>query len=763
MPARRVSERTPLLAQRTPPTRRTSLADSINEARKKWQDKYHPSKARPRDLFVLFAWLCLLVFAIIQVAGLDDRRVLDQVCISRECVMAATGLMRSMNTTADPCDDFYEYATGGWRASHSLPDDKSRIGIFDDVDTNNEAVLRSIFTGPVDDAWSNVDRANVHKLQTWYASCMNTSALAQQGDAPLRATIEAMPSGHSSAAVAKSVAYLHQYDFPAWFDVSIEGDEGEAPTIGTPVVAPSGLSLPDPTYYQDNDTMHLFKEAVHMAARSLRAVDVPFTTAQADDVVALESKLAAITPSAVAMSDPMDVYNPMTFKELQRLCPSVDWHAYFAAMGARTSPHRVIVRSKAYLHDLDAVWRSTSAATRQAYAQWKMVLHAGAWLSPDAPLAQPGRRLRNALQGLAPDTEMDRSHVCVQRVNRALGFMAGRYYVKRALKPGDRVRMTELIEALRQAFYHRLDTIPWLDDDTRDAARAKAEAMTIRIGFPDEPKTKSAHAMQAWYTDLPATDDAYANELAARRWQSTKAWSYLGAPLNLRGLGDMTTVMVNAEYIPPFNQIVFPAGILQPPFFDSAWPMYMQFAAIGMVAGHELSHAFDPHGRLYDAKGYLRDWWTPATAKAYEERQACIEAQYGNYSMDDGKGGRAYIQSRLTVGEDVADAGGLAQSYRAWQATMQYGGLKVYEQNRRLPGLDDMTQEQLFFLSFAQIWASQQRTEEAVRLIKTDPHSPERFRVNGALANFPPFAKAFGCRAGPTSFVHDEQTRCDIW
>lgn len=603
------------------------------------------------------------------------------------------------------------------------------------------------------------DRDNMHKLQTYYRACTDLDARNAQGAAPLARLLDKLPRDRDDV-----LAWMHGRGFPVWFDADVQGDEGAAPTKATPVLRPASLGLPDPSYYEDKDTRAAYEGIVQDAWASLREAELPVPSASPADVVELERALARITPPAAELSDPLSVYHPHTLDQLKRLVPGVAWEPYFKNMSSRHLPDRAVVASVSYLVEMGQLMRGTAPAVQHAYAVWSVVRTAGAWLGPDVRLSLPARRLRRLLQGVADDAPEDYARQCVDRTNAALGYMAGRFYVAQALTPDDRLQVSTLIESIRDAFYDRLNEIKWLDDKTRAAAHDKAAALQVRIGYPSVPDTMDASAIQAWYAGLHVSKDAFANELAARTTELQQQWSRLSGELNLGALGDLTTVTVNAEYIPPWNQIVFPAGILQPPFFQRTWPRYLQYATLGMIAGHELSHAFDPHGRHYDADGFLRDWWTPATADAFEAQQACIEAQYANYTVDDGHGGRLAVDARLTVGENVADAGGLAQSYRAWKHSLRRGSVSTYEANQRLPGLLSYSHEQLFFIAFAQIWAERIRAAEQVRLVKTDAHAPNAFRVNGAVANFAPFAEAFGCDASrPSLSVRRPEDRCTIW
>ena len=715
--------------------------------------------------------LALAAFGVFRTMKSDNRRVMSRVCTSRDCVITAFELLSSLNETADPCDDFYEYSTGGWRATHEIPDDTGLFGIGQFVTENNNKVLLRILESPVSDAsLSQADRQSLSKLRDYYETCQNTRQQNKEGAEPLLHTLQDLyhvlhkaPKGQSLTA---GLTWMHKNGFHVLVHTEVTGDPGKAPTTATPNLSPGQLGLPDASYYEDKDTLKLYRQLMMEAMDALRDVhtsSVDLSSKVVDDVLDFEKALAAIQPDAVWIADPINVYNPMSVKDVQSLVSAIDWTTYLDAMSPDVHPHKVIVASEKYMRKLNKLLSSTRDETLHAYMYWSVIRTAGVFLGPDVPLSQPARRLANYVTGVDLDTEENREAVCLESVTKSLGFMAGRFYAKETFGPDSKSQIEDMIEAIRKSFYRRLKKLAWLDAKTRENAKAKAEALKIKVGYPTNPDSTSATEIHDWYKDLRVSDSHYANEMAARQFQVRRMWEPMGGELNLGLIGDMMTAEVNAEYNADQNEIVFPAGLLQKPYFDPTWPMYLQYGALGTTAGHELSHAFDPSGRLFDSHGYLRDWWTKETSAKFEERQRCLEEQYGNYTWPDGDGGVVYVQSKMTIGEDVADAGGLAQSYGAWKHLLEKGGSETLRRNMLLPGLSEYTHEQLFFLAYGAAWARNIRQGEALKRIKTDPHSPTKYRVNGALVNFPPFAKAFGCKAGRDNMALKAADRCEIW
>lgn len=565
------------------------------------------------------------------------------------------------------------------------------------------------------------------------------------------------------------LSWAHSRGIPALWDLIIDGDPIRDPTKGTIYVSPGGLGLPDKAYYEDKKELKFYRKVVAEALSAVADEDrrrkgkghaVAFAANHkrlAKAVVDFEQELARFTPEGDELADPVATYNPVAVNKLEHLFDAVSWPDYLSALMVRV-PQRVIVSAPEPLKRLSTLISRTHDDVIEAYLIWTAVRTFGLDLGPKVPLRAPADALAHRAKGVAPDAKEDRDTVCLSALDESLGFLAGRYFVRAAFPQTARDSVTSIIDSIISAFKARLPELDWLDAETRKAAEVKADHVTVKVGWPDSPNTTDASAIARYYAPVEVrSGDHFGNQLRSTMVATRRTLNQADRKLDpLRW--DMVAEEVNAYFNPTENAIVFPAGILQPPYFDHRWPKYLQYGAIGVVAGHELSHAYDNSGRLYDEKGFLRDWWTNSTAQEFTKRQKCLEQQYGNLTLDDGAGRKIPLNSKLTIGEDVADAGGMAQSYRAWKTLVaaQDGS------DQLLPGLDGYTREQLFFIAYAITYARNLRPEEALRRIRTDPHSPNPWRTNAVVRNFEPFYEAFGCKVGDGMFVPREE-RCQIW
>lgn len=718
---------------------------------------------------LLALFVCLLIALWSLPATRRDSPKDDAVCDTPQCVFAAHDILTSLNEAADPCDDFYEFATGGWRQQHPLPHGAGVYGVGELVSEHNDGVIRRILEDTPNGTLDAADRHSIQKLRTFFDGCMDTDAADREGAAPLLSALARLHKRatrrHAKVALTDSIQWLHEHGVDVFFVLGVDGDAVRAPSAATPVIQPGGLGLPDLSYYDEADTFAAYTRAIADAARAAHPAvnETGAFDALAHDVAAFEKELARIQPNQTTeLGDPRKTYNPMGLGDLGRVLPALDWERYMRQMNPQVQAHKVIVASVSYLEQLGALIKDTPADTLRAYMYWALIRETGIFLGPRVPLRAPSLHAKNLARGQEPGAEKERATVCTGALNAALGYMAGRFFVADAFSADAKAQVEDILSGIIAAFRARLPQLTWLDKATRSSAHAKAEAIKVRVGYPTNPDSTSSAAIKRWYDDLAITGAYYRDQLAARSFARHQEWSRIGSELNDGALGDLATAEVNAEYSPSQNAIAIPAGIIQRPYFDPSWPQYLQYGALGTVAGHELSHAFDPTGRLYDAQGFLRDWWTPGTAAEFESRQRCIELQYGNYSIPDGRGGALPLNSRFTIGEDVADAGGLAQSYLAWRTLVDHGDYETRRLNKRLPGLLKYSREQLFYIAYGVAWAQNTLPGVAKLRVHTDPHSPPEFRVNGALRNSREFADAFGCRAGDRMYSKPAD-RCELW
>ncbi|KAK0546577.1 hypothetical protein OC846_001132 [Tilletia horrida] len=859
----------------------------------------HPKDLRPLEKLLLILALFLVLLAAIFIglfAGVKSR--LDHspptvtppgsppppshpgegspwktTCDTETCVLASAEILKGLDTKLDPCDDFYEFTTAGWRKNHPIPSDAGLFGIGQWLASENTKIMVEVLDGSpasssssssasshanysmsAADSDDHVDKQNLAKLRDFYDACMDTEAQDKAGDEPLLTLIDELqsrlhvrdpsekkdavadelaeeetptllfvaqkhekgrfspspvppnrpppkaplnhppkedptpypPQGKRQKALTQAISWAHSRGLGVFFGARVDGDIGEDPQLGTPLIDPGGLGFPDKVYYEDKDEIEFYNSVVTQAfenlvkavhARDLKKSDatelkkkkgsndkkleeaLKHARTVALEVVKFETELAEAQPDGIELSDPMSTYNPVTLAQFSYLLTSVDVAAYFSALSVRT-PTSIIVANVPYLRRVNSLLSRTRDEVLEGYIVWTLLRTYGRGLGPSATLRQPFNRLDKRIKGIDDDAKENRVGTCLDEINEALGYSAGRYFVERTFSVRAKERAEEIIEALRTSFLNRLPELAWLDPVTRQKAEVKARAVKVKVGYPVSPNTTDPRNIWNYYADLKVQGPGhfFENIVNSAIRLTKRPWNNVGRKLDAQRW-DMFPSEVNAYYSPPENEIVFPAGILQPLYFHVDWPGYLQFGAFGTTAGHELSHAFDPAGREYDENGYLRDWWTNDTAVEFNRRRDCLIAQYGQYTMPlDGKK-TIKLNPKLTIGEDVADGGGLSQSYYAWKSTLKDSkGIGLM----KLPGLE-YTPEQLFFIAYGLAWARNIRPQETIRRIRTDPHSPTKWRVNGALQNSPEFAAAFNCKVGVDRMTRTKEERCEIW
>ncbi|KZT28481.1 metalloprotease [Neolentinus lepideus HHB14362 ss-1] len=742
----------------------------------------------------------------------------EKACFSSDCILLSANILSSLDTSYDPCENFYDFANGGWLANHPLPADKGNFGIFNALAQSNQQVIRQILESSEYSAIlypeESADKTLLKKLRGLYQSCMNEDQLNDIGPTPLIRlveTVQALYRGKTTIvdAAAKddaekerdgltaAIAFLHSRGIDALFDFSIDGDVAVDPNFMTLWFSQPKLGLPAKEYYNEESIRELYNDVLerllvtiaeeqeYSEGSSLSGASIgdrgvselllsedkykwwppwpwPPWGGDGDDdggdddedpedkyerahrlakaVVDFEWKLAnASLDLDILYQDPYATYNPVPLSNLTKTLPQICFEEYFATFTPRNFPERVIVTYPAYPVSLSDILNNTKSDVLEAYLVTRAALATASHLGMQTEAWQAVRSLDEELKGIKKGAVGDRSEYCASQVENALGYASGRYFVNETFGGESREKGTQVIQDIIEAFKKSLSEIEWMDEESAKAAAEKADALRIKVGFPLYPDTLSAASVAAYYSRVKISDDAFFdNLLSADANEEYWKWQKLGKQRNPNDW-EMYASTVNAYYNPPGNEIVFPAGILQPPFFSEKWPAYLAYGAFGMVAAHELTHAFDSSGRLYNQDGKLEEWWTNTTSAGFQVKQDCIVKQYSAYTVDDGKGGKIHVNGNLTAGENIGDTG-IIQAYRAWQA--QYDSSKEY----LLPGLN-YTREQLFFIAFGQVWAQNIKPASAVQRVRTDPHSPNQYRVDGTVSNVPEFAEAFNCSA----------------
>ncbi|HEV3470539.1 MAG TPA: M13 family metallopeptidase [Pyrinomonadaceae bacterium] len=643
-----------------------------------------------------------------------------------------------MDRSAAACTDFYQFANGNWLKTTEIPAAFSSWGSFNILAENNRKTLHEILE---EAAKNKAPRGSVEqKVGDFYASCMDASRREAEGTKPLQPELARIEQIKSARDLQAQLAHLHRMGVPALFDFDALPDfKNSSVVIG--IATQGGLSLPTNEYYTktDDKSKALREQFVQHVARMFQLLgDSPERAAAgAKTVMAIQTRLAQNSRTPVELRDFSKQYNKMTAKELSELTPSFAWGEYFAALGLPRDLSINVAHPEFY-RAVDKMLTEVPLEDWKTYLRWHLVADAAPSLSSkfeDESFNFNGK----ILAGRKEQYPLWRR--CVAATDAQLGEALGQAYVARAFTPESKRRMQTMVQNLIAAFRERVTKLDWMSDETRRQALAKLDAFGQKIGYPEK-----------WidYSSLDVTRDSYAqNVRRADAFEVRRELAKVGKPVDKTEWA-MTPPTVNAYNNWLQNEIVFPAGILQAPFFSPEADDAINYGAIGAVIGHEITHGFDDQGAKFDLEGNLRNWWTDADLKNFEARSECIVNQFAAYEVEPG----LKMTGKLVSGESIADLGGLQVAYDAF--------MKSLEGKPRPADVDGFTPEQRFFLGWAQVWAAKYTPEIARLITQSDPHPISRFRVNGPLSNMPEFAAAFQCKAGDP-MVRPEKERCQVW
>lgn len=643
-----------------------------------------------------------------------------------------------MDTQTAACADFYQYANGGWLAANPIPAAYPAWGVANVLNEKTRDTLHEILEAAAKNTAARKG-SNEQKVGDYYASCMDEAKIEAEGLKPIQAELDLIDKIADQKSLQAAIAHMHSYGYNALFASGSNRDFKNASEaiIG---IAQGGLGLPTRDYYLSDDArLKSIRDeyARHVAKMfELMGDDAAQAASEGQAVMTLETKLAQASKAPVELRDPEKLYHRMPMASVKDVAPAFDWMNYFQTVG--NSRADVNVATPDFFKAMNTELTATSIADWKTYLRWNLINRAASGLSAkfvDEDFHFKGTILSGTRENLP------RWKRCVSATDGALGEALGAVYVQKAFTPAAKQRALAMVKNLEAALQSDITTLSWMSEPTRKQAVTKLNAFMNKIGYPDKWRDYSA---------LPVDRSAYqTNRFRVSKFNEDRDWAKIGKPVDRAEWG-MSPPTLNAYYNPQNNEIVFPAGILQPPYFDPNADDALNYGGIGSVIGHEMTHGFDDQGAKFDPAGNLANWWSEADLKAFQAKSECIVNQFNGFEVEKGLN----MIGKLVQGESIADLGGLVIAYAAFQQSMKG--------KPRPANIDGFTPEQRFFLGYARGWAVNMRPEIARQIARQDPHPLNKFRVNGPLSNMPQFAAAFQCKEGD-AMVRPEKDRCVIW
>jgi predicted metalloendopeptidase len=647
--------------------------------------------------------------------------------------------LENIDKTIDPCVDFYQYACGNWIKNSEIPPDQSQWVSFVELNERNQTIERGILEKS---AAGGASRDAVdQKIGDLYGSCMDEKAVEAKGISPLQPELARIAAVQDKAGLIDEIAHVHLVGPNALFNFYSNSDLHNADQV-IAYIDQGGLSLPDRDYYLKDDNPKMKEMRQHLVEYVTQSFTLAGQTPQqaadsAQTVLRIETALAKASMDRTSRRDPKNRDHKMTRDEAVALGPNFYLNRYFTAIGAPNFT-QLNVTNPDFFKQVNATLESESLDSLKTYLSWHVLNSAAPWLSDG--FVQANFKFQQNLSG---QKEIQaRWKRCVRLTDRELGEALGQKYVDATFGPEGKQRMLKMVDALETSLAEDIHDLSWMSDETKKQAKVKLDAIRNKIGYPDVYRDYTAVVIKS--------DDLLGNIARANEFESKRDIAKIDKPLDRKEWG-MTPPTVNAYYSSSFNEIVFPAGILQPPFFDKSMDDAVNFGGIGLVIGHELTHGFDDQGRKFDPQGNLHDWWTEQDGKEFEKRASCVANEYSNFvAVDDLK-----LNGKLTLGENTADNGGARIALMALEHMIADD--KTGKEGMKIDGY---TPEQRFFLGFARVWCEKQRPEIARVRVLTDSHSPGKYRVDGVVQNMPEFQKAWGCKAGQPMVA---ENACHVW
>ncbi|XP_077998492.1 endothelin-converting enzyme 1-like [Glandiceps talaboti] len=705
-----------------------------------------------RILFIFTVVLLVTVVVLVLVIAYNKN---TSYCLTPECITIASSVLSSMDTSVDPCQDFFKYACGGWIKHHPIPDGNSRWNTFGVLWQENQLVMKNALERPYNESHSEAEK----KAQRYYLSCMDKKKIIEDLKAkPLLEVVQKIGGwsifgewNESNFDFNHTLRILQSdYAVQPFYSVWVGPDDKNS-LSNIVQIDQAGLGLPDRDFYLKNTSQEILDAyLIYMrTVTTLMGADINATEAEMEEILQFEIDLANVTLPTDERRDEELLYHRLKLTDLQEMAPAFDWltntQYLFQKVGIDDveGDESIVVYAPQYLRDVSSFILRTPPKLLNNYMIWKTIKRMALFL--DADFRDASSEFDKVLYGTT--TTPDPWRFCVADTDSTIGMALGAMFVREAFDGNSKETAQDMIDEIREAFKNNFPRLDWMDDDTRTVAREKADAVVDMIGFPDyilKPKS-----LDDRYKGLDFDEDEYfLNNLKLITFDIKRSFEKLRKPVK-RSRWEMTPPTVNAYYTPNKNEIVFPAGILQAPFYDRKYPKSLNFGGIGVVVGHELTHGFDDQGREYDKNGNMVTWWKNATVERFKERTECMVDKYNKYIVNGEN-----INGKQTLGENIADNGGLKASFRAYE-----GYIREHGQEVPLPALN-LTHSQLFFLGFAQVWCSVSTKAVAHVQLLTDSHSPAKFRVIGTLSNSDDFAKHYSC---PVGSPMNPSKKCEVW
>uniref|UniRef100_A0A8C6S312 Membrane metallo-endopeptidase-like 1 n=1 Tax=Nannospalax galili TaxID=1026970 RepID=A0A8C6S312_NANGA len=741
--------------------------------------------------------LLLLLGSLVALSVLYSRAIKEfsekgEVCVTPGCVVAAARILQNMDQSKKPCDNFYQYACGGWLQRHVIPETNSRYSVFDILRDELEVILKGVLENS-----TATERPAVEKAKMLYRSCMNESVIEKRDSQPLLSILEkvggwpvAMDKWNETIGpkweLERQLAVMNaQFNRRILIDLFIWNDDQNSSRHIIYIDQPT-LGMPSRDYYFNEGSNRKVREAylqfmmtvATMLRKDLKLLkDNDLVREDMMQVLDLETHLANATVPQEDRHDVTALYHRMDLSELQDkfglkvrvslhnfhcvdqespISPSLqgfNWTLFIQSVLSSVQidllpDEEVVVYGIPYLQNLEDIIDVYSSRTLQNYLVWRLVL------DRISSLSQRFKNARGSYRKVLYGTTVEevRWRECISYVNSNMESAVGSLYIKQAFSKDSKDVVRELIDKVKSVFVDTLDELKWMDEESKKKAQEKAMSIREQIGYPDYILDDQNRHLDEEYSNLNFSEVQYfENGLQNLKASAQRSLKKLREKVD-QNLWIIGAAVVNAFYSPNRNQIVFPAGILQPPFFSKDQPQALNFGGIGMVIGHEITHGFDDSGRNFDKNGNMLDWWSNFSAQHFREQSECMIHQYNNFSWD--LADHHNVNGLTTLGENIADNGGVQQAYKAYLQWLAEGG-----KDQRLPGLE-LTYAQLFFVNYAQVWCGSYRPEFAVQSIKTDVHSPLKYRVLGSLQNLAAFSETFHCPRGTP--MHPKK-RCRVW